>query len=627
MQSDTQENRSLLRVSTAGSVDDGKSTLIGRLLYDCKGLYDDHLADLKKKSGNEEIDFSYVTDGLKAEREQKITIDVAYRYFSTPKRHFILADTPGHEQYTRNMATGASTSNVAILLVDAKKGISPQTRRHAFISSLLGVPRLVVAVNKMDLVDWSEERFSEIRADFTQFAAKLRIREIKFIPVCALNGANIVHRSAKTRWYDDVTLVHFLEEVYVESDRNTIDFRFPIQYVIRPDASFRGYAGQVASGKVRVGDEVVALPSGRTTHVKSIETFDGVREFASTSQSVVITLKDEIDISRGDMLARVKNQPRQGAEFEASLVWVSERPMIPGQTYKLKHTSRLVKAALHAPEYKIDVDTLSRVPATNLSLNEIGRVRLQTSQPLYFDTYEKNRATGSFIVIDPESGGTVAAGMIVDRLPVGAAEKEKPKVTSATNIVRTRRYVTTDKWNERLGQKGVTLWMTGLPGSGKSSIAATTERKCFEQGMLVKWLDGDDLRFGLSSNLGFSSEERAENIRRAAEAARLFNDMGIITLCSLISPLMADRERARKIIGPDRFVEVFVATELEICRKRDPKGLYEKAMAGKIENFTGVSSPYERPLNADIELDTLRQSVEETSQLLIDLVRSRIAKP
>jgi bifunctional enzyme CysN/CysC len=622
------ERSSLLRFSTAGSVDDGKSTLIGRLLHDSKNVYDDHIAALEKKAktkGVDVIDLSLLTDGLRAEQEQGITIDVAYRYFSTPKRRFILADTPGHEQYTRNMATGASTADLTIILIDARKGVLTQTKRHSFIASLLGVPRLLVAVNKMDLVGYQQSVFDAITQEYTEFASKLGIREIKFIPVSALAGDYVVKPSDAMPWYTGGTIMEYLESVYVAGDRNHVDFRFPVQYVIRPDQNYRGYAGQIRSGHVHVGDEIIVLPSLKRSTVRSIDYMHSdpaQRELpsAASPQSVVISLADEIDISRGDMLVRAHNVPQVKREFEAMMVWMSETPMDCSRSYILMHTSRQTKAFLQAVSYRMNVNTLHREEGKPLGLNEIGRVSIATKTPLFVDSYERNRATGNFIVVDEDTFQTVAGGMIIDRQP---QELDHYTTTSGSSkmrsdfIHREDGEITRESREEAFGYRAVTVWCTGLSGSGKSTVAKALEARLFAQGRPVYRLDGDNVRFGLNQNLGFSKDDRRENIRRVAEVAKLFNDAGVSVVCSLISPMAIDRERARQIVGPDSFIEVYLSTPLEECEKRDPHGLYRKARAGEISEFTGVSAPYEAPEQPEVELNTSDLSVEECVERIV----------
>lgn len=615
--------RTLLRFTTVGSVDDGKSTLIGRLLHDSKSIFEDQIATLKGDSkqnlSEEQIDFSLLTDGLKAEREQGITIDVAYRYFSTPRRNFIIADTPGHEQYTRNMATGASTANLAIILIDARHGVIEQTQRHSFIASLLGIPRLLIAVNKMDLVDHSEEVFERIKEQYTSFATKLGIVDLKFIPISALNGDNVVEKSQNMPWYHGEPVMEYLEDVYIGSDRNVVDFRFPVQSVIRPDHTFRGFAGQVASGRIRVGEEVMVLPSMRRSRVKTIELFEEQLDQAFASQSITITLEDEVDVSRGDMLVRPGNVPHVENHFEAMVVWMSEVPMDPGKAYVVKQTSRQTRANILDVRYQVDVNTLSRNQVDHLSLNEIGRVAFRTNQPLFFDPYKLNRMTGSFIIIEPLSNNTVAAGMIIDRVPSERIRESDTRLKDR-NIHRHEGSVTQAEREARLGQKGVTLWFTGLSGSGKSTIAGALERRLFDAESQVYRLDGDNVRSGLCSDLGFSRYDRKENIRRVAEVASLFNSTGTIVLASLISPYREERDQAREIIGGERFIEVYVKASLEACEERDPKGLYQKARAGEIQNFTGISDAYEEPEKPRVVLDTTELSVEDCVDRLLDLI-------
>jgi bifunctional enzyme CysN/CysC len=614
--------KDLLRLSTVGSVDDGKSTLIGRLLHDTKSIYEDHLHALKADSARvgtgPELDFALLTDGLKAEREQKITIDVAYRYFSTPKRNFIIADTPGHVQYTRNMATGASTANLAIILIDARRGILTQTKRHSFIASLLGIPRLLIAVNKMDLVDYSQGVFDRIMADYSDFATRLEVPDLKFIPISALKGDNVVERSQRMPWYHGEAVLDYLEDVYIGSDRNLVDFRLPVQYVVRPNLDFRGFAGQIASGAVKVGDEVLVMPSMKTSRIASILSFAGEHDQAFAPMSVTVTLEDELDISRGDMLVHPRNLPRIQADFEAMVVWMAEEPMHPDRPYLVKHTTRTTKALIQKIAYRVDVNTLSRTPPAPLVLNEIGRVGFQATRKLFLDSYSKNRGTGSFIIIDPVSNNTVGAGMVIDRMPESqlraSREGAAPK---SENISREEGRVEARERERLLGQQPLTVWLTGLSGSGKSSIAKEVERRLHERGRHVVVLDGDNLRFGLNRDLSFSKTDRSENIRRAAEVARLFNDAGTIVLVPVISPFRDDRENAKRIIGERRFCEVYVATPLEVCEARDGKGLYQKARAGEIEEFTGISSPYEAPLSPFLRLNTAGRTVDECVEDLL----------
>ena len=624
------ERTTMLRFSTAGSVDDGKSTLIGRLLSDSKNVYDDHIAALEKKAknkGEDQIDLALLTDGLRAEQEQGITIDVAYRYFSTPKRRFILADTPGHEQYTRNMATGASTADLTIILIDARKGVLTQTKRHSFIASLLGVPRLLVCVNKMDLVEYKQEVFEEIRADYSGFSAKLGIKEIKFIPVSALKGDFIVAPSQNMPWYSGETVMQHLENVYIGADRNQIDFRFPVQYVIRPDQNYRGYAGQIRSGSISVGEDIVVLPSLRRSKVRSIDYMDADPtkrsiESAAAPLSVSITLDDEIDISRGDMIVRSHNIPQVRKEFEAMLVWMSEKPMDRARSYIIMHTSRQTKSYVTAVNYRVNVNSLHREEGRALELNEIGRVSIATKQPLFIDPYEKNRSTGNFILVDVDSFQTVAGGMIIDRQPREIAGVGGNKSPRSADIHREDGSITRGARESRFGHRAVTVWCTGLSGSGKSTLAKALEARMFNDSRPVYRLDGDNLRFGINHDLGFSKEDRRENVRRAAEVAKLFNDAGVSVICSLISPMRGDRERAREIVGSESFVEVYLSAPISECEKRDPHGLYRKARAGEISEFTGVSAPYEAPESPDLELDTSKLSVDECVESLLNKLGS-----
>lgn len=612
----------LLRIATAGSVDDGKSTLIGRLLFDSKAVMEDQLAAVERTSkerGNDYTDLALVTDGLRAEREQGITIDVAYRYFATAKRKFIIADTPGHVQYTRNMVTGASTAQLVIVLVDARHGLLEQSRRHAFLASLLGIQHIVLAVNKMDLVDWDEERFNKIRDDFHEFAARLDIHDVTTIPLSALNGDNVVTKSDVAPWYEGPALLNHLEEVYVAGDRNLVDVRFPVQYVIRPQthehADHRSYAGTVAGGVMRTGDDVVVLPAGKTSRITAIAGPSGPVDEAFASMAVSISLADDIDISRGDMIARPNNQPDVTREFDATVCWMADGAALePGRDYLIKHTTRTTRARVTALDYRLDVNTLHRdKSATALKLNELGRVTLRTQVPLLLDEYSRNPATGSFILIDPDNNGTVAAGMVRDTEP--AANR-----AASPNAVRHQNLVTA---NDRLS-KGSTVWFTGLSGSGKSSVAMLVEQKLLAAGRPAYVLDGDNLRHGLNADLGFSMDDRAENLRRLAHIATLLADSGQIVLVPAISPLEAHRELARTVHTEQGFdfYEVFCDTPLEDCERRDPKGLYAKARRGEITHFTGIDSPYQRPKNPDLRL-TPEQSADELAQQVIDLLGSR----
>ena len=612
------EAADLLRLSTAGSVDDGKSTLIGRLLHDTHAIYEDQLASLQRAAaarGADRIDLAFLTDGLKAEREQGITIDVAYRYFATPKRLFIIADTPGHEQYTRNMVTGASTAALALILVDARKGVLTQSKRHGFLAALLGIQHVVVAVNKMDLVGYSEEAFERIAADYAAFAAKLDLPDLTFIPISALEGDNVVAPSPRLPWYKGAPLLPHLETVQVAGHRNLIDFRFPVQYVLRPDPDFRGYSGQIAGGIVRVGDEVRVLPSGQTSRVKRIVTFDGDLEYAFTPQSVTLCLDDEIDIGRGDMLVHPHNLPRVDTDLEAMLVWMDGQRFQIGKQYLIKQTTRLIRGQFTRLHYKIDPNELHRLPAGELQLNEIGRVEMHLFKPLFCDEYRRNRNTGSFIVIDPLTNGTVGAGMIIEREihRGGAARAAERAGTIDRNVTAHTGHVTGADRERLLRQKPATIWLTGLSGAGKSTIAYALERRLLDAGQACYVLDGDNIRLGLNRDLGFSPDDRKENIRRIAAVARLFNDAGLLVITAFISPYREDRNGARQTVGAEHFVEVFVDAPLAVCEGRDPRGLYRKARAGQIAEFTGVSAPYEPPAQPECRVRTDTTSVALTS--------------
>jgi bifunctional enzyme CysN/CysC len=611
----------LLRIATAGSVDDGKSTLIGRLLYDSKAMMEDQWASVQRTSkerGHDYTDLALVTDGLRAEREQGITIDVAYRYFSTPKRKFIIADTPGHIQYTRNMVTGASTAQLAVVLVDARHGLREQSRRHTFLASLLGIRHIVLAVNKMDLIDWSQEKFETIRDEFHAFAARLDVHDVVTIPMSALHGDNVVTKSERTPWYDGPALLPYLEEVYIAGDRNLVDVRFPVQYVIRPQTrehqDHRSYAGSMASGVMRPGDEVVVLPGGKTTRITAIDGPSGPVAEAFPPMAISVRLADDLDISRGDMIARPTNQPRVTQEFDATVCWMADSSALePGREYLIKHTTRTTRATVTELAYRLDVNTLHRdKSATALTLNELGRVTLRTQVPLLLDEYTRNTSTGSFILIDPYTNGTVAAGMVL---------RDVSARTPSPNTVRHKSLVTAE---DRLTGRGRTVWFTGLSGSGKSSVAMLVERKLLERGVAAYVLDGDNLRHGLNADLGFSMADRAENLRRLAHVAVLLADCGQTVLVPAISPLEEHRELARRVhaeAGID-FFEVFCDTPLEDCERRDPKGLYAKARAGEITHFTGIDSPYQRPKNPDLRL-TPDRSIDELAQQVVDLLESR----
>ncbi len=604
---DQDQKKDLLRLLTAGSVDDGKSTLIGRLLFDSKKLYEDQLSALERDSkreghAGEEIDYALLLDGLKAEREQGITIDVAYRYFSTAKRKFIIADTPGHEQYTRNMITGGSTANLAILLSDARKGVITQTKRHTFLASLLGIKHVVLAVNKMDLVDYSQEVFDKICREYKDFAVQLDIPDITFIPVSALKGDNVVNVSENMPWYHGQSLLEFLETVHVGSDRNFEDFRFPVQYVIRPDLKYRGFAGKVASGIVKKGDKIMVLPSGKTSTVKEITTYDGNLEQAFPPQAVSIVLNDEIDVSRGNMLVHPDNVPKVERHFEAMLVWMDETDMDPYTQFYIKHNTHSTKARIDKIEYRVDVNTLEKSSVDYFRLNEIGRAVITTNEPLYFDAYKKNRQTGAFILIDPVTHNTVAVGMILDkvssdRLPTRITDKERERIVNEGSLI-------SDKEREkRYGQKGETVWITGLHGSGKNELAYSLEKELFSMGKIVVVLDGKKVRGGLNRELDYSPADRAEHLRRVAHIARLLNDQGIIVICSFVSPNAEIRNQVKEIIGKERFKLIYLDADVDYCRKNDKYGLYRLADEGKLQHLAGVDEPYDVPQDADIVVD------------------------
>ena len=623
-------SKDLLRFLTCGSVDDGKSTLIGRLLYDSKMIYEDQLAAVRRDSkihGTTGTDFdpALLTDGLKAEREQGITIDVAYRYFSTSRRKFIIADTPGHEQYTRNMATGASNCELAIILVDARHGITVQTKRHSFIVSLLGIGHVIIAINKMDLVEWSEEVYEQIRRDYNAFSARLNFKDIHFIPISALKGDNVVDKSEAMPWYNGPTLLHHLEHVNIASHKNYIDMRFPVQMVMRPDLNFRGFAGTMASGVMRPGDKVMVLPSRQTTTVASIQNWKGKLEYAFPPMPVVVTLADEVDVYRGDMLVPVNNLPKVDSEFDAMLVWMSETPAKEASHYLIKHCCSMIPASLDKIRYEVDVNTMRKkaqgADGITLQLNSIARVKMVLHRQIAFDPFAKNHATGAFILIDRFTHATVAAGMILDKPSAEDAAPSKPK---SANITKVASSVSAVERERLLGHRARTLWLTGLSGSGKSTIASLLEKRLVQEGMLAFVLDGDNIRHGLNRDLGFSDNDRKENIRRIAEVARLMNDAGVIVITAFISPFRVDRLAARQTIGDDRFSEIYVNTPLECCKTRDPKGLYRKAMNGEIQGFTGIDSPYEPPENPDYILETTTLPPEACAENLLKWLKPLI---
>jgi len=606
----SQENKGMLRFITCGSVDDGKSTLIGRLLWDSKLIFEDQLAALEadsRKIGTQgdEIDYALLLDGLQAEREQGITIDVAYRFFSTDKRKFIVADTPGHEQYTRNMVTGASTASVAIILVDARKGVLTQTRRHSYIASLVGIRHVVLAVNKMDLVDYSEEQFRAIVDDYRQFAETLGFADITYIPIAALKGDNMIASSGNTPWYAGESLLSYLENVKVESEAIDAPFRLPVQWVNRPDLDFRGFAGTIASGKVCPGDELVVPSSGKTSRVARIVTMDGDLDEAVAGQSVTLTLEDEIDISRGDLLAEAQQRPDYADQFEARVVWMHEEPLLPGRGYLLKSGALTVPVQITALKHKVDINTHDLLPGKSLELNEVGVCNFSSSKPFAFDPYDVVKGTGNFILIDRYSNATVGAGMIEFAL------------RRAANIHWQHVDINKAARAEQKGQSPKVLWFTGLSGAGKSTVANLVEKKLHTLGKHSYLLDGDNVRHGLNRDLGFTDADRVENIRRVAETAKLFVDAGLIVLVSFISPFRSERALARELLEEGEFVEIFVDTPLQICETRDPKGLYKKARRGELINFTGIDSEYEPPESAEIVLKGGEKSPEELAEQIV----------
>ena len=618
---DQDEKKDLLRLLTAGSVDDGKSTLIGRLLFDSKKLYEDQLSALQRDSkrighAGEDIDYALLLDGLKAEREQGITIDVAYRYFSTNKRKFIIADTPGHEQYTRNMVTGASTANLAIILIDATKGVITQTRRHTFLVSLLGIKHVVLAVNKMDLVDFDRKVFDQICDDYKNFVAQLDIPDVNYIPLSALKGDNVVEPSAHMPWYSGKCMLDFLETVHISSDRNFDDMRYPVQYVLRPDRDFRGFSARVASGIVRKGEKIMVLPSKKTSTIKSIVTYDGNPDEAFPPQSVTVTLEDEIDISRGDMIVYPDNLPRIERHFESMLVWMDEKPMDPNTHFFIKHANNNTKARIDKIQYKIDVNTLQKSEIDHFELNEIGRVVLTTNKPLFFDSYKKNKSTGSFILIDPVTNYTVAVGMIIDKLsaddlPSRISDKDKEMIRKGKGLVSETDY------RKRYNQKSATLWVTGLHGSGKNEMAFSLEKQLFDMGATVVLLDGSSIRSGLSKELDYSPTDRAEHLRRVAEVCRILNDQGIITICSFISPEQYIREQIAEIIGRERFHLFYMDADLEFCKHNKPEFYNREAL----KYVPGIDLPFEIPEQSALVLDPVNNG--KNPEKIINYCRER----
>jgi bifunctional enzyme CysN/CysC len=608
------EHKSMLRFITCGSVDDGKSTLIGRLLYESEMLFEDHLAALEsesRKSGTQgdNLDLALLLDGLTAEREQGITIDVAYRYFSTDSRKFIVADTPGHEQYTRNMITGASTADCAVVLIDARKGVLTQTRRHSYLVSLIGIRHIVLAVNKMDLVDHSEERFREIEDAYRVFASEIGIDDFTCIPVSGLTGANVVDPSDEMPWYGGPTLLGYLEAVEVDEERMQLaPFRLPVQWVNRPDLDFRGFAGTIAGGTIAPGDRIVALPSGQTSEVARVVTYDGDLEQAVAGQSITLTLTDEIDISRGDVIAKVDDRPEVARQFEATLVWMDDEPMLPGRNYLMRIGNTSATATVAPLKYKLDVNSLEKLAATKLELNEIGVVDIELDRSIAFDPYIANRETGGFILVDRITSRTVGAGLLHFALRRSANVHWQ-----AVEVDKQARAALTS-------QQPCIVWLTGLSGSGKSTIANLVERKLHARGRHTYLLDGDNVRHGLNKDLGFTDADRVENVRRVGEVAKLMVDAGLIVLASFISPFRAERDGVRALVEEGEFIEVFVDTPLALAESRDPKGLYKKARSGDLKNFTGIDSPYEAPPQPELRLDTGELTAEAAADEIIALL-------
>lgn len=622
---DQDEQKDLLRLLTAGSVDDGKSTLIGRLLFDSKRIYEDQLSALERDSKREGhagggMDYALLLDGLKAEREQGITIDVAYRYFSTNKRKFIIADTPGHEQYTRNMVTGASTANLAILLVDARKGVITQTKRHSYIVSLLGIKHVVVAINKMDLVDYSESTYEQIVKDYKRFMGSMNIPDIHFIPLSALKGDNVVDPSKNMPWYMGKPLLDFLENVHVDWDRNFSDLRFPVQYVNRPSVNYRGFTGTIGSGVIRKGDTVKVLPSGKTSTVTSILGAQGHQEFAFPPQAVSITLEHEIDISRGDMLTHKDSQPRIERQFESMLVWMDEQSMKAHRMYYIKHANNTTKVRFDRIRYKVDVNTLEKKPGTSFQLNEIGRVIITATRPLYFDPYEKNPETGAFVIIDPVTHSTAAVGMIIDKVN---PEDMHSRITNMDRkkIMRGEALVGREEREKFYNQRGHTLWITGLHGSGKNELAYSLEKRLFDMGATVVLMDGSTVRSGLSKELDHSAPDRAEHLRRVAHVCKILNEQGIIAICSFISPKNSIRKQVEQIVGDKQFTLIHTHAPLEYCKNHKPE-VYEKYENGLVKNLPGVDIPYEEPDSPQFKFipDNKEQWTDQVIQYLKTMI-------
>ncbi len=608
------EEKSLLRFITCGSVDDGKSTLIGRMLYESHMLFDDQLSSLKtdsKKIGTqgEEIDFALLVDGLAAEREQGITIDVAYRFFSTDKRKYIVADTPGHEEYTRNMATGASTADVAIILVDAEQGVLTQTRRHSFIVSMVGVKNVLLAINKLDLVEYSQQVYDDIVSEYREFAdSALNLESITPIPISALMGDNVVNKSENTPWFKGQTIMQYLETVEVSNQKALQSFRMPVQWVNRPNSKFRGFSGLIASGEINTGDEVRILPGGNTSHIKSIVTWEGELPKAKVGKSVTITLEDEIDVSRGDIIALSSDPCGEADQFQARILWMNNDAMMPGRQYLLKSSTQSATLTLGKLKHRIDVNTLDHLPAKTLELNEIGVCNISLDKRIAFDSYDDNQTMGGFIIVDRLSNNTVGMGLIDFAL------------RRSENIHWQKMDVSQDSRAEQKSQTPRIIWFTGLSGSGKSSIANILEKKLQSLGKHTITLDGDNIRHGLNRDLGFTEADRVENIRRVGEVAKLMLNSGLICITSFISPFESERAMARSLVSENEFVEVFVDTPLSVCEERDVKGLYAKARSGEIPNFTGISSPFEDPKNPEIRIDTTKISAEEAANQIIEFI-------
>ncbi len=622
------ERKELLRLLTCGSVDDGKSTLIGRLLHDSKMIYEDQLESIKAdsvKSGTtgDDVDLALLVDGLQAEREQGITIDVAYRYFSTSRRKFIIADTPGHEQYTRNMVTGASTCDLAIILIDARHGVVTQTRRHSFIASLLGIKHILVAVNKMDLVDYREEDFEKIKSDYRSFSSNLNIKDVQYLPISALCGDNVVDASDKMPWFRGSTLMHYLENVHIAADRNLSELRFPVQYVNRPTHEFRGYCGTIASGIIHPGDEVTIMPTRTPNKIKSIVTSDGEIDEAFAAMAVTLTLELEVDASRGDMIVGTDNLPKSDHKFEAMIVWMAQEPMVPGKQYIVKHTTKKTFGSISTLLYQVDVNSLEREDSPTLALNEIGRCKLALTQPIMHDDYQRNRSTGAFILIDRISNETVGAGMIVEATPGDSRADHWDTEPQSDKLASSASFVTPKERAARYGQQAVTVLLTGLTGAGKTTTAYALERRLFELGRACTVLDGQNMRKGISKDLGFSADERSENLRRSAEVAKLINDAGLIAICAFVAPNKLARRRAREVIGDDRFIVVHLSAPIDVCRQRDQEGLYALADGGQVANFPGVSYPYEAPEKAQLVLPTHEISVAEAVDRIVELLEGR----